>query len=328
MRKLPNLLQKGRSYYFSKTRNGNREYHWLGTTDSADFMILLKYDEWKQHYETREDDFGRLSEAWLKHRSKEVFDGLLMRSTLNEYKKHVRPGSRMETELGKKPLNQLTTPEIQAYVDTGKRYQSNRELATLKQMLGWGVNRGMLKNNPALGVKRNKEAPRDRYVTNEEFRLVYQDMPEPIQDLMMLSYLTGLRVGDVLALTYNAIHEDYLCAIEGKTRKKVRFVWSHSLRAIVERIKERNAGYNPSEKMIPLTVSYASKIFRAHFPEDVDHWVLKDLRAKSATDREEPQMASYALGHGSQSLTNRHYLRNQKGRIVAPVDSELESLSP
>ena len=169
--------------------------------------------------------------------------------------------------------------------------------------------------------------PRERYVTNEEFAAVYKVMPERVQDLMLLSYLTGLRIGDVLALTYNAIHDDYLCAIEGKTRKKVRFVWSDSLRGIIERIKERNAGYHPSDKMIPLSVSYASKLFRERFPVGVEDWKLKDLRAKSATDREEPEMASYALGHGSQSLTDRHYLRNQKGRIVAPVDSELESLS-
>jgi len=327
--KLPNLLQKGRSYYFSKTRNRTREYHWLGTTATDELVVMRKYNEWVSFYKTRSDDFSYLSNEWLKHRTREVDDGMLAQTTYSEYSRHLGPGSRLSIELGRKPMNQLTTPEIQAYVDRGKRYQANRELATLTQMLSWGVNRGMLKGNPAAGVKRNKEMPRERYVTNEEFALAFKVMPRPIQDLMMLSYLTGLRLGDVLSLKFEDARDDYLHAKEGKTSKRVRFMWTHTLRDIVE--SSRATGYGDyivgKDGGKPFTTAYASRIFRERFPIGQPDWKLKDLRAKSATDREDPEMASYALGHGSQSLTDRHYLRNQKGRIAAPVDSELASLT-
>ena len=316
MIKRPNLLYKGRSVYYSKTRNGSREYHFLGDTDTPDEIILDKWRTWRDHYASSKDTLEALAEAWLEHRANEVRDGALRASSLRELRKHLSSTSRLMEVFGGRNVNQIKTHEIQKFVETGKRYQANRQLATLSTMLGWGVNRGYILSNPAIGVKRNKEMPRDRYVTDEEFKTVYRSQPEPIQDLMVLCYLTGLRAGDVLALTFNAVHEDYLCAVEGKTRKKVRFLWSKSLRDVVERIKARNPDRSPSDKMLPMTVPYAARMFRANFPDSVDDWKIKDLRAKSATDRDEPEMASYALGHGSQSLTNRHYLRNQRGRIV------------
>ncbi len=321
--KLPNLQYKGRSVYYSITRNGSRNYHWLGSPDQAPEALLEKYQYWKEHYAVRKDMFAALAEAWLELRWREVGDGLLAARTYEEYKKHLAPKARLARTFGGKPLSQLTTPEIQAFVDTGARYQSNRELATFRAMLGWGVNRGLVLTNPAQGVTKNKEAPRDRYVTDAEFKAVYKVQPKPIQTLMSICYLTGLRIGDVLALKYEDCSNDYLHASEGKTGKRVRFTWTKQLKEIVEGA-HCGAEFIVSLNGRQLQPAYATKTFRLNFPDGVAPWVLKDLRAKSATDRESPAEASFALGHSGQSLTDRHYLRNQKGRIAEPVETALE----
>ena len=320
--KLPNLQYKGNSVYYSITRSGERSYHWLGSPDTPHDVLLDKYNYWKTFYAVRKDLFGPLSEAWLDHKWREVNDGLLAPTTYRELAKHLAPKARLARTFGGKPLSQVTTPEIQAFVDTGARYQSNRELATFRAMLGWGVNRGMIVHNPAQGVTKNREAPRDRYVTDSEFKAVYKVQPKPIQTLMSICYLTGLRIGDVLALKFDDCSNDYLHASEGKTGKKVRFTWSDQLREIV-RDAQSGAEFIVSLNGRRLQPAYATKTFRLNFPGGVLPWVLKDLRAKSATDRLSPEEASFALGHTGQTLTDQHYLRNQKGRIAAPVESEL-----
>ena len=178
--------------------------------------------------------------------------------------------------------------------------------------------------NPARGVTKNREAPRDRYVTDAEFRAVYKVQPKPIQTLMSICYLTGLRIGDVLALKYEDCSNDYLHARESKTGKRVRFRWTKQLREIVEGAQDGRSEFIVSLNGRRLQPAYATKTFRSYFPDGVLPWVLKDLRAKSATDRESPEEASFALGHSGQSLTDRHYLRNQKGRIADPVETALE----
>ena len=322
--KLPNLQYKGNSVYYSITRNGSRNYHWLGKPDQAPEALLEKYQYWKERYEVRKDMFAALAAEWLDHKWREVNDNLLSPTTYREYAKHLAPKARLARTFGAKPLSQLSTPEIQTFVDTGARYQSNRELATFRAMLGFGVNRGMVMANPARGVTKNREAPRDRYVTDAEFRAVYKVQPKPIQTLMSICYLTGLRIGDVLALRFRDCSSDYLHASEGKTGKRVRFTWSNQLREIVESAKSMDSEFIVSLNGRQLQPAYATKTFRLNFPGGVLPWVLKDLRAKSATDRESPEEASFALGHSGQSLTDRHYLRNQKGRIADPVETALE----
>lgn len=331
MRKYKGLSKKRNHWYFSITIRGEREYHNLGHIDEPMEKIMAAYHEKKAEYEERKDKLLPLARIWLSSRQREVEDGLLSPKTLKEYRKQLAPGKRLDRMFGKKRLDEIKTHEIQSYLDSGARYQSNREIATLSQMIGWGVNRGHLESNPCLGVKRNRELARDRYVTDEEFEIVYKAQPQDVKDLMMLIYLTGLRPGDALAVRFSDCFDEWLYCAEGKTGKKVRFYWSEELRMLVENSRKRQPmGFtvvrDDQGKSIK-NYDWIQKRFRKNFPEGVEPFVLKDLRAKSATDREDPVMASYALGHSDQSTTNKHYLRNQKGRLVSALDRKPKSQS-
>ena len=324
MRKYKGLSKKRNHWYFSITVRGEREYHNLGHTDEPMDKIMAAYHEKRSEFEDRKDKLQSLARVWLASRQKEVEDGLLSPRTLLEYSKQLAEGKRLDRYFGKKNLGSIKSHEIQSYLDTGKRYQSNREIATLSQMIGWAVNRGHLESNPCLGVKRNRELARDRYVTDDEFAIVYEAQPQPVKDLMMMIYLTGLRPGDALAVRFSDCYDEWLYCAEGKTGKKVRFYWSDDLKDLVETSRKRQPmGFtvvrDDNGKSIK-NYDWILKKFKKNFPKGVEPFVLKDLRAKSATDREDPVLASYALGHSSQAVTNKHYLRNQKGRLVSALD--------
>ena len=47
--------------------------------------------------------------------------------------------------------------------------------------------RPSIPDNPCIGVKLNREAPRERYVTDDEFETVLRMAPPPISQMMELS---------------------------------------------------------------------------------------------------------------------------------------------
>jgi len=329
MIKQKNLSLKRNHWYFSKMVNGDRVWTKIAHKDDPVAVVMKAYHDIKNDHEQAKNKLQPLAALWLKSREREVEDGLLSEKTLSEYRKHLAPGARLDREFGKRVLDSIRAVEIQDYLDTGKRYQSNREIATLSQMIGWGVNRGYLEKNPTMGVKRNRELARNRYVTDEEFNTVYKAMPQCVKDLMMLTYLTGLRPGDALKVRFSDCYDEWLYAAEGKTGKKVRFYWSDELRELVESSRKRQPmGFTvvrDDQGNSFENYDRIQKLFKKHFPAGVERFVMKDIRAKSATDREDPVMASYALGHSSQAVTNKHYLRNQKGRLVSALSRKPES---
>ena len=103
-----------------------------------------------------------------------------------------------------------------------------------------GIRWGAAKSNPCIGVERFKETPRNRYVTDDEFK-TFQDYAGPlISAYMDFKYLTGLRRKDILELKREQLREDGIHVITSKTGKGIIIAWSDELRAIVERVKRLN----------------------------------------------------------------------------------------
>lgn len=79
-------------------------------------------------------------------------------------------------------------------------HQCNRELTVLNQVAQLAGRLGLLRDDPMRFIKRAREMPRDRYVTDAEFALVFEVAPPAVRAAMMLSSITGLRQGDILRL--------------------------------------------------------------------------------------------------------------------------------
>lgn len=348
--RLPNLsLKKGKYYWYSVMRNGNREWRKVGSIKDSHEKLLREYNRVAEELEDRRDKLQSLAKVWLSAREREVNDGLLSLKTHDEYRKIMEKGKRLDKAFGHRYLDTIEPWEVQHFLDGDMipegqrvpRYMLNREIAALSTMLNWGINRGYVRNNPTLTCKRNPEKGRDRYVTDDEYDAMFKVQPLAVSDAMEIIYLTGLRVGDVLRLTFkDSVFDEWLYAEEGKTGKHVRFMWSERLRKVVENSRKRQP---LGEHIVrrpdgqPYQYFHLAKTFRSHAKEANEKydlrgkhaiatdWSLKDLRAKHATDRDDPQMASYALGHSDQQVTNKHYLRNQRGRLVMPLDYPLGS---
>lgn len=133
-----------------------------------------------------------------------------------------------------KPLDAMPLVELSSQFFAGLRdrvaakhgrRQANYVMAVLSVAFEHGKEHGIVSENPVKGVKRVKRA-RDARSANRpwalhECRTVINNMPQHLRLPVALAMFTGLRKGDVLALTKSAIRDGKIWRSTNKTGQKV-----------------------------------------------------------------------------------------------------------
>ena len=87
---------------------------------------------------------------------------------------------------------------------------ANRVLALLSSMYGWALSTGLWEDNPAKGIKRNRENSRDRFLQSDElprfFRAVAEESNEAMRDYFLLALLTGARSANIKSMEWADIN--------------------------------------------------------------------------------------------------------------------------
>jgi integrase len=110
---------------------------------------------------------------------------------------------------------------------------ANREYSLLRNIFAWAFERGKVKLNPCIGVKKFPEKPREKYITDEEYYPFLELSRPAVQVLMELSYLCAARGQDIRSLTLSQIQDDGIFIRQGKTGKKQIKLWTPRLRDAV-----------------------------------------------------------------------------------------------
>ena len=128
---------------------------------------------------------------------------------------------------------------------------ANRERALLSHIFTYAIRWGVVTANPCRGVKRNPEPRRNRYVTDEEYQAVWATGSSLVRGMMDLSYLTGLRKGDLLRLRLQDLRDEGILVEIGKSRRQDRpgkqmlFEWSPELRQVTDRARADSRESSP-----------------------------------------------------------------------------------
>jgi integrase len=130
----------------------------------------------------------------------------LAKRTHQDYKKDVEP---LKVFFGHMLPNQVEPHHVGGYLDLGaegnRPVRANREKSCLSAAFSWMLRQEAagVKMNPCLGVKRNPESKRDRYVEDAEYYAVYNIAEKSVRVLMDLIYRTLQRPEDIIAWTPN-----------------------------------------------------------------------------------------------------------------------------
>jgi integrase len=240
------------------------------------------------------------------------------------------------------PLAAITPTVLAQYRDArSAKVRANREISLLSHVWNiareWGVTD---KPNPAAGLRKNKEKPRDYYATGEVWDAVYAQASPELRDAMDLAYLTGQRPGDVLAMREADIVDGYLQVSQSKTTKKLRIVLEGTaLGELIERLSKRRQQLEVRGPWLIVTdeaVRVTQPMLRRRFDDARDKasakaidtqdtqladairkFQFRDIRPKAASEIADLSKASRLLGHTDKRITDTVYRR--VGEIVEPT---------
>lgn len=230
---------------------------------------------------------------------------------------------------GDMALEDVEPAHVYRYLIERGDVQANRDRALLSAAYTHARRIGAFKgDDPAKGLQyRNPEKPRTRYVTDAEFEALIAAASPKLSAVLRFVYLTGMRIGDALAVPMSAVTDAGIEYEQGKTGKRLVIEWTPELREVVEdarRLFRRfgrawlfEARQTRTQPAGPYTVSGLRANFRRALAKaGVAHMTLHDLRRKAGSDVE-GEHATRMLGHADAKVTKRHY--RAKPERVRPV---------
>lgn len=299
----PRFHPKGGKYWHV----GKRDRKW---TDLGSVLAAAL-----EHYRTIEGgtptsgSFGELAGRFLL----EGMGGLAAKTK----KEYTRQKPKLVAVFGHMLVPDIKSKHVARYLDMHPSpVSANREIALMSSMFRKGIRWGMAASNPCLGVEPNPEHERNRYITDDEFVKVRSSMPEWIQCLMDLAYITALRERVLLDLTVDAFTDAGLLVTLNKTRQgKVRrklFETDLFLGTIFERAKRirkvPSTWIFPTRAATPYTTDGFQSIWQRRLTRcGVPDFHFHDIRAKALTDAEQMQMDTQLLsGHATKAMVDRY----------------------
>lgn len=249
---------------------------------------------------------------------------------------------------------------LEAALQAGRTTTGNRARAVLSIAYNYAIYRDWTEFNPVQRTEQNpptgeltgeEHAERarkylTRYVSREEFLATFNKLNEWHQDVLACAYLIGVRQGDLLYLTRDAIRDGCIYIKERKTargtRKSLKVIMSPDVRFHIERALARQTAIanRPLEVLRPRSGKVARR--RKHWPESTyvfcnetnqrvtqsalcsaigragGKFDFRDIRATVVTDDEAEKAeagvtaAGNILGHTEQMLAvyQKHEVRN------------------
>ncbi len=314
---LPARVYPGKSAYEFHPKSGGAIR--LGLLTDSKEKILKRWTE--ENNRLNKDDgntFERLCDELMKSPQ-------WIKLSLATRKDYTKSRNQVCKVIGKRPRDKIKPQHIRKYMDLrGKKAEvrANREHAFMSKVFQWGYERGMVTSNPCRGVAKFTETPRDRYITDIEYDLVYKHACLAVRIAMEISYLCAARCLDVLTIERGDITSEGILIEQGKTKKKQIKAWTPRLKKTVEAAKKLPG--IPSARYLISTIKgnhYSYNSFRSRWTNamgkaraeakerewPVLDFTFHDIKAKAISDFEGTTADKQEFsGHKTAAMVERY----------------------
>lgn len=300
---LPERVYRGTSGY---------EYHPKSGGSKTIAPLTASRREVLKAYENLFAEIGTVGALWKKYTSAERFLNLKP----NTQRDYQGAWNALEPVFGKVEARTIKPVHIRKYMDLrSSRKRANTERILLMNILSYGVEYNYLDSNPAKDVKPFPEKPRDRYVTDDEYKAFYDEAPEVVQIFMEIAYICGARGQDIRRLRLSDITDKGLLVVQQKTGKKQVKLWNNRLREVVnkalalrstrlEKMAHESVFLIVTKGGTPYTADgFKSLWAKARKGKDLG-WTFHDLKAKGISDFEGDKQEF--SGHKSRLMMERY----------------------
>lgn len=257
----------------------------------------------------------------------------------------------LKTYFGKMYPVGVEAPNVAEYLDTmkeaGRGVRGNREKACLSACFTWMKRKGHggVKTNPCIGVKRNRETKRERYVEDDEMRATLAHAPVQVQALAELVYRTLQRPEDIIHWTKNNLVDrrvdgnvvKVIRNKQGKTGAMVDIEVTPQIEAALSRTKSgkvsgmtlihrRDGKPYTYDGLCSMLKRQQAKVRKVHKEgkgslAEMSSWGFYDMKAKGATDMwlsgVPLEQIQVLCGHDSVTTTEIYVKCRWRG-VVAP----------
>lgn len=154
------------------------------------------------------------------------------------YNKDVQRSRNLKRYFGRFMSSKLRSSDIERYQQARLRETNykgtlnkpatiNRELALMKRIFNLAIRDELVSRNPCKGITMlSEQNKRDRVLTREQYKQLLQEVAEPARSIIVVAYHTGMRVNEILTLTWDKVNlkEGYidLGYADTKTKQKRR----------------------------------------------------------------------------------------------------------
>lgn len=252
-----------------------------------------------------------------------------MRKTLrkNTLEQYAQAAKRCKEVFAEFEPKQVMPKHIAAYKVSMSSTPSmaNRIISFLRMVFKYALEWQLVDTNPCLGIGRYPERSRERYITNYEFTVILSHCKPHIQNIFLMSYLTGQRIGDVLAIELEDITEKGIFFTQEKTGARLIVAATSDVQSLIQSIMQtrRPSKYNrlfsSNREGKPIAYSSVKDAFAAARKlAGVEDVTIHDIRAKSLTDAKQQGLDAQKLsGHTDARMTAR-YIRAREIDVAQP----------
>jgi integrase len=248
----------------------------------------------------------------------------LKNSTRKQYEENFK--RYLLPKFGNSKLRKLTTMELQAYFKSLHPRLSPKSVklihGALRAALNQGIAWGMLKRNPAVGVKlpRKKAVKPTVLLPLVDIRRIIEAVKEPTKSIIILIVFASMRIGEVLALRWKDVLRDRIVVDERlydgefddvKTQagdREVPFDRSGVILAAVQRMWSKNTKFRKPDDLL-----FANRVGMPLDRHNLLHRHVKPIAEKLGLPKG-VDFRSFRMMHGSM-------MRRVGGRLVVARDS-------
>lgn len=312
---LPKRVYFNHGAYFFVDRAG--KWHALGKDY---YQAMIKFAEVNSRPQAAADTLAAIMERYIKE--------VIPKKAERTQKDNLSEIDLLKKAFGHMRPEEVTPPDVYAYMDARPPVRANREKALLSHVFSYAIRWGLATDNPCRHVKRNPEKPGGKYAEQWQYDAVYPVMPPAVQVAMDIARITGLRQGDILQLKLTDCREEGLQVKVSKTGKTLLFAWTDELNEAIERAKtlpskigtmwlihtQSGQPYTGSgfRTIWQRTIRKAMADKKNPLPKGA-RFAFKDLRTTAGTDSEDEAL----LGHQDKRILHRHY--KVKPTKVTPI---------
>lgn len=257
----------------------------------------------------------------------DALDAMRARLAENTVKQYEAAAERLKKNLAEFEPRQVLPRHVAALKlhmsDTPN--MANRVISFLRVVFAYALEQQIVDSNPCTGIKRHTEKKRDRYITDEEFGAICEASSPYIRSIIEMCYLTGQRIGDVLAIKLSDISEQGIAFNQQKTGARLIVGMTPDLEALIERAKALPRTIRGETLFCtraggrPVSYETVKDAFRTACQKaKVTGATIHDLRAKSLTDTDKQGNDAQKLGGHTDAKMTKRYLRLREIDVAQP----------